>query len=304
MRVLLLGAESKLGCGYFIGQKLLAHGYTVVALAGSELARFDCGVKWIVGKPEDAGFQSAILKADAVVDAQLPSVVHSDNVRIARLRPLLLMRSLEGTGKRLIITSDAAVIGETGTTPVDETTRVHPLRNYAWLARLEKKILHANGVHSIVVRPATVYGASSLTQTLTFWLLLAQRLRRGTYIEPGTNRSSAVYCDDLADLYCLALQKAGPGTVIHAAAETFSMRDLASAIHRGMGRRGAPCGISLEEAAQIVPCAAALCRNLAISGEMARTSFGWNPIGPPFLQAVEQEVRAPRIFHASQPVRR
>jgi nucleoside-diphosphate-sugar epimerase len=211
MRVLLFGAEAKFGCGYFIGQRLLAMGHKVTALTLSERVAFECGVTWITGDLDAARVQREVSRADAVIDAQKPVVVRSKNVRVASLRPYLLLRALEGTGKRLVVTSTAAVLGETGTTPLDETARAQPQRNYAWLARLEKKRLSANGVQPIVVRPSTVHGLLPIVASLTAWLLLARRRRRGTYIEPGTNRSSAIYRDDLAELYCLALLKAEAG---------------------------------------------------------------------------------------------
>jgi nucleoside-diphosphate-sugar epimerase len=298
MRILLFGAESKLACGYYIGQRLLAMGHSVAVSVKSDW-RFDCGVQWIKGELDDASIQREISRADAVIDARAPVVVRSGNVKVNELRPCLLMRSLEGTGKRLIVTSDAHVLGETGATPVAEIARARPLRSYAWLARMEQKILHAGGVHTAVVRAAQVYGSSPLTLPLTAWLILARRRRRGTYIEPGTNCSSAVHCDDLADLYCLALHKAGAGTLIHAASEVFSMKELAGAIHRGMGKPGEASGISLEHAKRILPYAAALCGNMAVSGDMARRTLGWKPAGPSYLEEVEQEVRAPRIYRGS-----
>src|SRR5580698_8810402 len=119
MRILLFGAESKLACGYYIGQRLLAMGHSVAVSVKSDW-RFDCGVQWIKGELDDASIQREISRADAVIDARAPVVVRSGNVKVNELRPCLLMRSLEGTGKRLIVTSDAHVLGETGATPVAE----------------------------------------------------------------------------------------------------------------------------------------------------------------------------------------
>jgi nucleoside-diphosphate-sugar epimerase len=155
------------------------------------------------------------------------------------------------------------------------------------------------------MRPATEHGPIPLTPSLTAWLLLARRRRRGTYIEPGTYRSSAVHCDDLASLYCLALREAKAGTVIHGASETFSMKELAGAIHRGLGKKGEATGITLEEATGILPYAAALCHNSAVSGDMARQMLGWKPAGLSYLEDVEREMRTPRIVHGSRhPIKR
>jgi len=88
--------------------------------------------------------------------------------------------------------------------------------------------------------------------------------------------------------------------VIHGASETFSMKELAGAIHRGPGKKGEASGIALEEATRILPYAAALYRNTAVSGEMARKTLGWKPVGPSYLEEVEQELRVPRIYKGSR----
>ncbi len=302
MRVLLFGGNTKLSHGYFVGQKLLARGHTVVALT-SESWRFDCGFEWVTGELEDTEGRREIERADAIIDTEPPVAIGSQKSRISELRPARLMRALEGSGKPLIVSSDALVLGDTGTTPVDETARVRPPENCAYLARLEKKILSARGVHTAILRTAHIHGCSPLTIQLTAWLILAHRLRRATYIEPGTTRWSAVHYDDLAELYCLALEKAAVGSVIHAAAETFSMKELAGAIQRGMGKPGEPRGISLEQATAMLHYAPALCRNEAISGEMAKRTLGWKPAGPSYLEEAEQETRAPRIFKGSRNLR-
>ena len=217
------------------------------------------------------------------------------------LRPCLLMRSLEGTGKRLIVTSDAHVLGETGATP--GTTKPYAPALHAaidgsreWNRRYWGRGECITGgsascasVRVIFSQPVANSLAASCPAAPTWHV-----------IEPGTNCGSAVHSDDLADLYSLALHKAGAGTLIHAASEMFSMKELAGAIHRGMGKSGEASGISLEDAQRILPYAATLCGNMAVSGEMARRTLGWKPAGPSYLGEVEQEVRAPRIFKGSR----
>jgi hypothetical protein len=75
-------------------------------------------------------------------------------VQIARLRPALLRRALEGSDRKLIVTSSAAVLGDTGNVPLPKRARLRPLPGFAWLARLEKEILHSSGGKGIVIRPA------------------------------------------------------------------------------------------------------------------------------------------------------
>ena len=118
----------------------------------------------------------------------------------------MLKRALEGSGRPLIVTSSAAVLGDTGSVPLGEDGRVRPLRGFAWLARLEKEILQASDTRSIVVRPAWQIHGSRPPRPIALGLVgLAKRFRRGKYIGADDNAYSAVHFDDLAALYSVAL---------------------------------------------------------------------------------------------------
>jgi nucleoside-diphosphate-sugar epimerase len=292
MRVFLLGAASKRALGYVVGQRLLAVGHSVAVLVESAQWSWDCGVEWIVGQFDDRGVRQELERADAVIDADLPLGLGFESTQIADRRPSLLRRALKGSGKPLIMTSSAAVLGDTGPTPVNENARLHTPSNYAYLARLEKDVLKADDVCGVVIRPGIEHGLFPGITPLDGWFGLAERRGEGTYIEPGTNCWSAVHRADLADLYCLALQKARPGLLVHAASETFSMRELAEAIQRRLGFTSSAVGIPFEEAVRLTPVAAALCRNMAISGEMAQRELGWRPVGPSLLDEVKESGQA------------
>ena len=121
------------------------------------------------------------------------------------------------------------------------------------------------------------------------WVSLAKRFRRGKYIGSGENRYSAVHFDDLADLYCVALKKADPGMILHAASENFSMKELAVTIHRGLRYRGEPSSLSLTEARRFSPIADRLIQSHARSGDLARV-LGWRPSRDSIMKEVEQTV--------------
>jgi nucleoside-diphosphate-sugar epimerase len=71
--------------------------------------------------------------------------------------------------------------------------------------------------------------------------------RRGTYIGSGENRYSAIHLEDLAALYCLVLKKARSTRLVHAAGENFSVKEVATSIHRAMRFKGELKSISVEE---------------------------------------------------------
>jgi nucleoside-diphosphate-sugar epimerase len=173
-----------------------------------------------------------------------------------------------------------------------ERARLRPLPGYVWLPRLEKEVLKASGVRSIVIRPAWErHGCRPPSWAIAIgnWIKLARRFRRGKYIGSGENRYSAVHFDDLADLYCVALKRAGAGTILHGASENFSMKELAMTIHRSMGFKGEPSNLSLEQARRFSPIADALIRSHALSGDLAR-SLGWQPSRGSIMKEVERRV--------------
>jgi len=53
--------------------------------------------------------------------------------------------------------------------------------------------------------------------------------------------------DDLADLYCIALKEAQAGTILPAASENFTMNELATATHRGLGYKAEPSSLSARK---------------------------------------------------------
>jgi hypothetical protein len=75
--------------------------------------------------------------------------------------------------------------------------------------------------------------------------------------------------------------------VVHAASETFTMRDVAEVVQREIGCPGEPVSLSLAEALQFCPVAKALCQSHAISSEMAKKELDWKPSGVSILREVE-----------------
>ena len=294
MRVFLCGHE--LGLGFVVGQRLLAEGHTVTMLTSFEdlipnLTKNRMNP--ILGRVQDASVHQSIRKADAVIDVECPNPLLSRRVYVTRLRPYLLAQILEGTGRPLLVTTGAAVLGDTGPTPISEHARLNPIRGHAWLARLENEVLKSAKVRCVVIRPAwELHGCRppSWGVAISNWMRLARRYRRGRYIGSGENLWSAVHFDDLADLYSLALKKAAPRTILHAASENFSMKELVTTIHRGLGFKGEPSSLPLKEARRFSPLADALIQSHALSSEVART-LGWQPSRGSIMKEVEQGAR-------------
>ena len=313
MRVFVCGAEYRNSPGFAIAKRLLAEGHSVAALSrfrGGGQSLTNIGIELVVGDVEDADVQGQIVKADAVIDAELPRPDTREKKELARLRPSLLRRTLEGADRPLIATSSVDVLGDTGPAPLGEGAPFHaPPKYLGWLPSLDREILQSVGVRGMVIRPALVYGLSPMPgqrddipyppRGMETWIALAIQFNQGKYIGSGANCWSAVHRDDLADLYCLALEKAGAGTLLNASSETFSIKELAEVIHRAFGFKGEPSSLSLDEARRVTPGTEAdfLNCNRAISGDLAVRTVGWQPTRPSIMKEVEELVQLYKARH-------
>ncbi len=293
MRVFLCGHE--LGLGFVIARRLVKQGHTLNVLTSfpnliPNLTKN--GLSPILGKITDDGPQRLLAKADAVIDTEFPSTFPKKRVRIEQLRPSLLKRAFDFSGRVLIVTSHAAVLGDTGPIPATEEATPHPMRGFGWALRLEEEMSHRSKSRVLIIRPAWRIhgrGQSLGIEVLNNWIPLSWRFKRGTYIGPGRNCFSAVHLEDLAELYCLVLERARNARVIHAASENISTKEVAASIHRAMRFKGDPKSISLDEARRLTPIADGLTKSHAVSSDYAKAKLGWTPSRDSMLRAIEDE---------------
>jgi nucleoside-diphosphate-sugar epimerase len=293
MRIFVCGDE--IGLGFVIARRLMTEGHHVNILTGFEDMIPNLkknGLNPVLGAITDDDPQRLLGKADAVIDAAFPFTFPKKRVHTARLRPALLRNALKSSGRLLIVTSHAAILGDTGPTPATEDARAHPLRGFDWALRLEEELSISTKLRVVVIRPAWLIhgpGQSLGIEALNNWIPLSWRFKRGTYIGSGENRYSAIHLEDLAELYCLALKKAQSSCVLHAAGQNFSTKEAAISIHHAMELKGEPKSISLEEARRFTPIADSLTRSHALSADYAKSAFGWTPSRGSILCAIEDQ---------------
>jgi len=293
MRIFVCGHE--LGLGFVIARQLVSEGHQVNILTGFDdlipnLTKH--GLNPVLGDITDNDPQRLLGKADAVIDAAFPFTFPKKRVLTARLRPVLLRNAMNSSRRLLIVTSHAAILGDTGPAPATENARVHPLRGFGWALRLEEEVAGSSKFPVVIIRPAWRIhgpGQSLGIEVLNNWIPLSWRLKRGAYIGAGTSCSSAIHVEDLAALYCLTLQKARNTCVVHAASENPSAKEVAASIHRAMRFKGEPKSISLEEATRLTPIAQSLTRSHALSADYAKSTFGWTPARDSILRAIEDQ---------------
>jgi nucleoside-diphosphate-sugar epimerase len=108
----------------------------------------------------------------------------------------------------------------------------------------------------------------------------ARRTGVSGYIGDGTNRWPAVHRSDAAALVRLGLEKAAPGTVLHAVGETgVPTRQIAEAIGRGLGLP--TTSVPAEEAADHFGWIGGFFGlDMTASSELTQQLLGWIPSGP------------------------
>jgi nucleoside-diphosphate-sugar epimerase len=302
MNVLLIGATGYIG--RVVAQHLAAAGHRVRGVARSDAAAArlaQAGLEACRGDMRDPSSISAYVPwADAVINAAFEVAWNGATTEsgaaaeLGRTRAVLralsiertftsaLIDTLAGTGKRLIVTTGTALLGDTGTRVRDEDEPVVTPSVLAPRFELERQVLAsaARGVASIVIRPPTTYGRGG--STLLPFLLRVARETRASCLVAGTadNRWSVVHVDDLADLYVRALDAAPAGSLFHGSAEVgVTTREIAVAVSLAAGLNGVTREIASHEAERLFGVwAQAWSTNNQTSGEKARRVLGWRPV--------------------------
>jgi nucleoside-diphosphate-sugar epimerase len=283
MRVFVTGATGFIGSA--IVQDLLAAGHQVLGLARNEAsaaALADVGVPIHRGDLTDTDSLVAGAKAcDGVIHT---AFVHDftqfiANMETDRLAVAAMAGALEGSGKPMVIASGTLMVAHASPATED----VAPLDPNAGRAASETIVLTAPGVRGSVVRlPPTVHGAGD-HGFVPRMVELARAKGTAAYVGEGANRWPAVHRLDAARLFRLGLEKAAPGSRLHAVAEEgIPTRQIAEAIGAGLGvpvRSVAP-----EEAPAYLDFLAGFFSmdGLATSA-VTRETLGWRPDGPELL---------------------
>jgi nucleoside-diphosphate-sugar epimerase len=279
MEVFLTGATGYIGTS--VAEELQRAGHKVTGLARTpEKAKHleTRGVRATLGdllKPETIA--ASAQAAEGVIHTASTNDANASQADAAVVRAILNV--LAGTGKPFIYTSGVWVLGSTGDKIADEHTPVNPTPLVAFRPAIEQEVLGSkdSGVRSIVIRPALVFGrGGSIPKMLAD---SAREAGAARYVGDGKNHWPFVDVDDLAALYVLALEKAPPGSLYHAAdGPSYRVLEVAEAASIGAGAKGKTQSWPLEEARKTLwAFADALVLDQQVSGEKARKELGWSP---------------------------
>jgi len=238
MRILVTGASGWIGSASVA--ELISAGHHVLGLARNDEAEAKIkklGAEVVRGSLDDvASLRAAAERADGVVHlgynhdfSQMADAARTDRAAIDAFADVL-----QGTGGALLIASGTLGLapGRVGTENDMPNPAVHVrVGNAAHTLSLAER-----GIRSIVVRFApTVHGAGGDHGFIATLAKIARAKGASAYLGEGRNRWSAVNRLDAAKLVRLAVDKAQPGTVLHAVAEeSIATRDIAGALGRSL----------------------------------------------------------------------
>jgi nucleoside-diphosphate-sugar epimerase len=280
MKVFITGANGYIGGA--VAAALIADGHSVRGLVRDK-TKADAvaahGTDAVIGSLDDAGLlQAEARAADAVVNA-----ANSDH----RGAVEALLAGLSGSGKPFLHSSGSSIIadqamGEPSDRIFHEDTPIAPDAEKASRVAIDRMVLDAPGVRSVVLCNAMIYGHAlgPPAQSVQIPALLRQAKASGVvrYIGRGLNRWSNVHIADVARLYALALTKARAGTFSYVESGEESLGAIADAIATKLGL-GSAQSWSADEAIAAWGRGTAvfsLGSNSRVRGKAA-AAIGWSP---------------------------
>ena len=280
MQIFITGANGFIGGA--VASALIADGHIVRGLVRSK-AKADvvaaCGVEAVVGSLDDAALSQAEARAaDAVVNAA--SSDHRGAVEA-------LIAALSGSGKPLIHSSGSSIVadlamGEPSDRIFHEATPIEPHPDKAARVAIDRLVLAASGIRSVVLCNTMIYGNAlgAPAQSVQIPALVRQAKASGVarYIGRGLNRWSNVHIADVAALYTLAIAKAPAGTFMYVESGEEALAEISKAIAARLGL-GAPQSWSAEQAIAAWGWNMAvfsLGSNSRVRGKAA-ADLGWSP---------------------------
>jgi len=286
-RIFVTGAAGHVGGA--IALRLARAGHEVWGLTRSQesaAALQRAGIKPVVGElAKPAGFMGPLKNCDAAVhaavDAKAPA--ETDQKALEAFRGA----AQDGRMRRLLYTSGAWLMGNTGGKVADETTPLVPAEISRWRVAHEEAALDLadDEVAVVVLRPALVYGGSRGI----LGGLFAEAHARHTVTIPGDGSQhwETVHRDDVAEAYRLALDYARGGDRYLLADEAHpTAGEVGAAIARVTG-----ASLRLWEAAAVVKelggYGAGLLLSQKLSAARARRELGWVARHNSFVAEIE-----------------
>lgn len=289
MRVFVTGASGTIGS--VVVADLLAAGHEVLALARSDTSAMALTAAGVAVLRGELDAPASLREGAALADGVIHLAFGHDDMSAAGFQRSMAQEAsavetfgeaLAGSGKPLVIASGTPMV------PGRASTEQDPFNEGPIGARgrtAQKALgLSARGVRSAVVRlPRSVHARGERSGFASLLVENARRTGVSAYVGDGMQRWPAVHRLDAARLFRLVLERAEPGTVVHAVAdEGDPMRAIAEVIGRvlGLPTREVP-----PEAFGFLGSVFAL--DQPASSAWTRETLGWQPTQPSLLADLE-----------------
>ncbi|HEY4386973.1 MAG TPA: SDR family oxidoreductase [Ktedonobacteraceae bacterium] len=196
---------------------------------------------------------------------------------------------LAGSGRPFVVTSVGPVLGrlltEEDTRDTSSAAATHVPRNPEVALELSARDVRV----SVVRLPPSVHGEGD-HGFVPVLIGIARAKGASAYPGDGSNRWPAVHRLDAAHLFCLALEKAPAGSVLHAVAdEGVPVREIAGVIGRHLGVPNV--SLPVEEAGDHFGWIGNFFGSMdyPISSALTRERLGWHPVQPSLLEDLDQD---------------
>jgi nucleoside-diphosphate-sugar epimerase len=293
MRIFLTGANGYIGGS--VAWALIAAGHKVRGLVRSS-AKADAvaahGIEPVIGSLDNTALvQAEAQAADAVINA-----ASSDHRGAAEA----LIAALAGSGKVLIHSSGSSIVadlamGEPSDQIFDESTPLTPLTEKAARVAIDRLVLDAPRIRSVVICNSMIYGHTlgPPAQSVQIPALTRQAKTSAVarFIGRGLNRWSNVHIADVAALYVLVLAKAPARTFMYVESGEEALGEIANAIATKLGL-GAAQSWSADEAITAWgrnTAVFSLGSNSRVRGKAA-AALGWSPAHRSITRWIAEEL--------------
>ena len=284
MRVFVTGASG--GIGSAVTAELIAAGHEVLGLARSDNSAqsiLNAGGTPLRGNLSDPdSVRAGAEQAEGVINlafsndfANLPAGIEEEALAVRTIG-----EALAGTGRPFVHAGGTPIVAGRASTEEDPNNTEGPVGGRGHNANAVLALAE-RGVRSAVVRlPRSVHLRGSAYGFCSVLIANAQRTGVSAYVADGSQRWPAVNRLDAARLFRLALEKAAPGSVLHAVDdEGDTMLSLAEAI-------GGALAVPVESvtAEHFGVLGGIFSLDQPSASTLTRERLGWEPSNPSLLE--------------------
>ena len=239
MKTFVIGATGYVGSA--VARAFKARGHSVTGLARNDAAvalLMQAGVEPMSGTIDDEDFCARLAGFDVIVMAAM--------IPFEQEMPFMakLFGFFRGQDKHIIFTSGTGVLSvdardgawNQNTFAEDDPFPFLSRPNREIRIQTEDMVRQASdgALKTYVIRPPLIFGNGGSIQIPQIFES-ARRTGKACYLGHGLNLYSAVHVDDLAQAYCLTVERGTPGALYHTVAGEANFRSIAEAVATVVG---------------------------------------------------------------------